>query len=90
MIYMIQNIFLNSGLVEALGSRSVWLEAGEANDQLDLSKLRVGLGLGLFSLMSAPAWTPKVCKIMAFSAILGGFGLFFTYFGGPGRASNSP
>ena len=31
-------------------------------------------------------WTPKVRRIMAFEAILVGFGLLFTYFWGPGRA----
>ena len=29
-------------------------------------------------------WTPKVCKIMAFMAILMGLGLLFTYFWGLG------
>ena len=30
------------------------------------------------------SWTPKVCKIMAFKAVILGLGLLFTYFWGLG------
>ena len=38
-------------------------------------------------LLIAVAWTPKVCKIMAFWAVLVALGHYFTYFGGPGSDS---
>ena len=31
----------------------------------------------LIILILGPTWTPKVCNIMAFGAMFGGFGLFF-------------
>ena len=32
-----------------------------------------------------PTWTPKVCKVIAFMAIIGGLGLLFYIFGGLGK-----